>query len=240
MSLFLRGFLLLAAILAPGFSAQAQPRVVISQLLYHQVELPVFNPDGSPVLDLSEDVHEYVELHNPGTQPADLSGWRLSGGISFTFPAGTLMQTGQFLVVAKYPARIATVYGLNVAGLLGPWTGQIGNDGDTLRLHDNTNAIVDALSYSASSPWAIGANALGAEDEYTGLNSAAYQYRGRSLERVSMSSVDSMVWSVASVRHDTSSIGEIGVMASISFFSRARSVVRPTLMPPWGTVTMAT
>ena len=88
MSFSLRGLLLLATCIAPGFAAQAQPRVVISEIMYHPVELPAFNPDGSPVLDLSDDVHEYVEFHNSGTATANLSGWRLAGGISFTFPAG--------------------------------------------------------------------------------------------------------------------------------------------------------
>src|SRR6185503_10671662 len=40
--------------------------------------------------------------------------------------------------------------------------------------------------YSAEFPWAISADALGAEDEWIGLNSSNFQYRGRSLERVSV------------------------------------------------------
>ena len=74
-------------------------------------------------------------------------------------------------------------------GTLWAWgrndSGQLGNGGDTLRLRDASDAVVDAVSYSASFPWAIGADALGADDEWTGLNSYNFQYRGRSLERVS-------------------------------------------------------
>ena len=38
--------------------------------MYHPVEEPAFNADGTPVLDLYEDVHEFVEIYNPG-QPAE-------------------------------------------------------------------------------------------------------------------------------------------------------------------------
>src|SRR5437667_1439878 len=81
--------------------ALGQPRIAISEIMYHPVERPAFKADGSPVLDLSKDIHEFVELHNPGTTAVNLGGWRFSGGISYRFPAHTILQPGQFLVVAK-------------------------------------------------------------------------------------------------------------------------------------------
>jgi hypothetical protein len=167
--------------------ALGQSRVVISEIMYHPVERPAFNADGSPVLDLSKDVHEFIELHNPGPSAANLGEWRLTGGISYLFPANTVLQPGQFLVVAKNPEQLAAVpaYHLSPGSLLGPFSGQLGNDHDTIRLRDNANHVVDEVSYSASFPWAIGADALGAEDDFTGLDSRQHQYRGRSLERVS-------------------------------------------------------
>src|SRR5439155_3853538 len=71
--------------------------------------------------------------------------------------------------------------------ILGPYSGQLGNSGDTIRLRDASDAIVDSVSYSSSFPWAISADALGADDDWTGLDSSRFQYRGRSLERVSFS-----------------------------------------------------
>lgn len=175
-----------ATILAAApLSSLAQ--VKISELMYHPVEKAVFLTNGAPVLDLSDDVHEFIELHNPGATTVALSNWRLSGGLSYEFPAGTTISAGGYVVVAKDPARLAAVpqYGLTTNQLLGPYDGQLSNQGDQVRLRNELGEVIDAVSYSAGFPWAISADGLGADDEWTGLNSLNYQYRGRSLERVS-------------------------------------------------------
>ena len=176
---------LLTAFAFAGVTARAD--VLLSEIMYHPVEEPAFDANGNPVLDLSDDVHEFVEIKNTGAAAVSLAGWKLSGGIDFTFPAGASIAAGQWLVIAKNPSRIVTVYGLSAAIVLGPWSGKLGNSGDNVQLKNAGDTVVDAVTYSSASPWAIGADALGADDEWTGLNSATYQYKGRSLERVSFS-----------------------------------------------------
>ncbi len=179
-------FLLLAALVP------SKAQVVINEIHYHPVEKPAFDIGGNPIFagtgtaaDLADDVHEFIELTNVGASPVSLAGYKLTGGINFTFPAGTSIATGGYLVVAKNPARIQTVY--SIAGVLGPWVGKLGNNGDTVRLENTGGTTIDSASYSASFPWAISANGLGANDDFTGLSSANYQYKGRSLQRVSPS-----------------------------------------------------
>ena len=60
----------------------ATAEVVINEIFYHA-------PD-----DL-EDL-EYVELFNSGAMKVDLSGWKLSKGVKFSFPKGTVLDAGQF------------------------------------------------------------------------------------------------------------------------------------------------
>lgn len=165
----------------------ASAQVVFSEIMYHPVEEPAFNADGSPVLDLYEDVHEFIEIYNAGAQDVSLDAWEITGGISYSFPRGSSIRAGQYLVVAKDPQRLAAVpaYHLSPEQLLGPWQGQLSNRRDTIRLRDAQQQVVDAVTYSAEFPWAIGADALGAGDLWTGLKRIDYQYRGRSLERVS-------------------------------------------------------
>ena len=50
---------------------------VISEVMYHPVEKPAFDAAGDPLFDLTDDIHEFIEIHNPdGTQVA-LGGWEL-------------------------------------------------------------------------------------------------------------------------------------------------------------------
>ena len=159
--------------------------VLFNEIQYHPVEKAAFNADGSPVLDLTEDVHEFVELFNPGPGAAVLGGWTLTGGIQFSFPTGTSLPEGGFLVLSGHPDRIENVYALPTGSVLGPWTGQLSNRRETLELRDRSGLVVESVSYHSDSPWPISADSLGADDEWTHLHSADYQYRGRSLERVS-------------------------------------------------------
>ncbi len=175
-------------LLTLGALTTTQAQVRVSEVMYHPVEKAAFDTNGSPRLDLADDVHEFIELHNTGPAAVPLAGWRISGGVSFVFPGDASIAAGGFLVIAKNPARLAALpqYGLNIdEDILGPYSGQLGNNGDTVRLQDFSDVVVDAVAYSPAFPWAIGADALGADDEWTGLNSANHQYRGRSLERVS-------------------------------------------------------
>lgn len=176
---------LLGACLASA-PAPASAQVVFSEIHYHPVEEPAFNTDGSPVLDIAEDVHEFIELENAGPVSVDIGGWALDGGVDFTFPAGTAIPPGGFRVVARVPARLQTVYGLSAGAVLGPYAGNLSNSGDTVRLKNGEGGTVDEVSYSPQFPWPMSAAALGAQDRFTGLSSIAYQYKGRSLQRVSV------------------------------------------------------
>src|SRR5688572_20819738 len=158
-------------------------QVVINEIHYHPVELPAFQTDGTPQLDLTEDLHEFIELHNPGDAPVDLSGWTLANAVDFTFSPGTIIGSGSYLVIARNRSRLETVYG--ISGVLGNYEGKLSNADDTVRLRNAAGETIDSVSYSSQFPWATGADGLGADEDFTLLNSAIYQYKGRSLERVS-------------------------------------------------------
>ncbi len=162
----------------------ASGQVVINEIHYHPVEEPAFNLNGTPVLDLSGDIHEFVEIHNVGLAPVNLDGWKLDDGIAFTFPVGTTIPAGGYKVVAKNVARVTAVY-TGLTGVLGPFEGQLSNGGETIKLKDSSGAVVNSVAYSSSFPWTSSADALGAGPSFLGFDRYPYQYRGRSLERVS-------------------------------------------------------
>lgn len=177
--------LALAAFL--GLATAASAQVLVTEIHYHPVEEASFNADGTPFLQLTNDVHEFVEIQNTGATSIDVGGWTLAGGVGFTFPTNTILDSGKFCVVARDPARLAAVYALQPAEVLGPYSGHLGNGSDTVRIRDLAGNLVDSVSYDSRFPWAQSADALGAQDRFTGLSATNFQYKGRSLQRVSTS-----------------------------------------------------
>lgn len=100
--------------------------------------------------------HEFIEIANTGTDYVDLSGWTLSGGVTFTFPAGTVLPPAgntRFdgkLIIAKSAAGWRTRSVSPKAGegrfVLMAYDGQIDRTGETIFLSDSGGNIRDELT----------------------------------------------------------------------------------------------
>ena len=81
---------------------------------------------------------EFVELYNASGELAlDLTGAKFTSGIDFTFPAGTTLAPGGYLVMiptANFGAFRAH-YGLDASvALMGPYVGNLANEGEEITL----------------------------------------------------------------------------------------------------------
>ncbi len=129
------------ALLSTSLSAFAADSVVVfNELQYH------------PANEVTQT--EWIELRNMHGVDVDISGWRIEGGVDFTFPEGTKIAGGAFLVVAKVPSQIP--------GAVGPFAGILDNGGEELRLVNRSDRSLDVLSYSDDGDWATGADGSGA------------------------------------------------------------------------------
>lgn len=124
-------------------------RVVFNEIMYH----PTVS-GGS-----------FIELKSlASTTTYDLSNWRIEG-VGFTFPAGTLLAPGGYLVIAKDRAVFTSTYG-NSISLAGEFSGQLQNNGETLWLvkpgaTPAEDTIIDQITYSDSAPWPTAADGQG-------------------------------------------------------------------------------
>ena len=112
--------------------------VMINEIMYH--------PPSHAVGD------EFIELINDGTKSVDLSGWSITGGIDVVLPSA-VMAPGEFLVVAADVSQFTATYGA-VNQVVGPWSGQLSNRSDALRLRDEMGQIVDSVTYADEGDWA--------------------------------------------------------------------------------------
>ncbi|MCX8157827.1 MAG: lamin tail domain-containing protein, partial [Verrucomicrobiae bacterium] len=122
--------------------------LVISEIMYRPAPHPTFTNSL-----------EFVEIANTRGEPEDLSGWRLSGDIDFTFPPGTVIPGGGFLVVARSPQDLQALY--NLPAVLGPFTNNLPNDKGTLRLRHRTGAVMLEVTYRDQPPWPVAADGTG-------------------------------------------------------------------------------
>jgi hypothetical protein len=94
---------------------------------------------------------QWVELHNKGPADVNIGGWRFSSAVDYTFPPGTNLPAGGFLIVAWDPAAFTALHPGITA--LGPWTGRLSGKGERLRLRDAADNIVDEVPYFDSGRW---------------------------------------------------------------------------------------
>ncbi|HYG33598.1 MAG TPA: CotH kinase family protein, partial [Clostridia bacterium] len=111
-----------------------------------------YNPPDNTVRE------EFIELHNPTLSDIDVSLWQIAGGIDFTIPSGTSIPGGGFLVLAQAPPTLLSRYGVEA---LGPWSGALSSDGETVTLNDANGKKVNEVSYKPEFPWPIGADGEG-------------------------------------------------------------------------------
>ena len=91
----------------------------------------------------------FIELFNCGAEPFDLSGAKFSSGVGFTFPAGTTVAPGEFLLVAANPARFA-----GLGARVFDWQGSaVPTAGSPIWLRDSRGLEIDYVAYASSTPW---------------------------------------------------------------------------------------
>lgn len=121
----------------PGPSTRRTP-LTISEIMYHPAE----RTDGRRM--------EFVEIYNSNPYYEDISGFRLSGDIAYTFPPNTILPGGGFVVVARSPEDLLAINGVQA---MGPYESSLPNDRGTVRLRNQWDAILVEVNYESRLPW---------------------------------------------------------------------------------------
>lgn len=121
--------------------------LIISEIMYN-----------APLSSNGKDL-EFLEIYNSEEWEVDLSGYRLSGEVSFVFPPNTSVGKRSYLVIAKDPDALKEEY--NLTRVLGPWQGSLGNGGGRIRLRNTIDAIIQEIEYSDITPWPASADGSG-------------------------------------------------------------------------------
>ncbi len=133
-------------------------KLALTELHYNPVEPTAAELAVDSGLSASD--FEFVEIQNVGMSELDLTGYRLSGGVNFTFPALTL-DVGEYAVVANDPAAFAIRYGA-VDTVGSGFAGNLSNGGEDLVLRDATGETLLDFRYGDGDPWPDRSDGAGA------------------------------------------------------------------------------
>ncbi len=157
-------FILVIIFILGGFTntAESRPSVVINEIHYDP--------------DVATELVEFVELHNFGSTDIDISGWYFSDGISYSFPAGSVLPTGGYIIVGQSPTHIIDKWNNNSRTFLpqaliyGPFelASKLDSSGEKVELCDADGRIVDEVDYQLGFPWPTVGDAVPEDKPGTG------------------------------------------------------------------------
>ncbi len=100
---------------------------------------------------------EFIEIFNASAQKMDISGYTLSSPIDFTFPLGSILEAGEYIIVARdgdrYSGKGYRTFTWDGVGLADNW----GN----VELKNSAGKVVDLVNYNQITGWPAVANGGG-------------------------------------------------------------------------------
>ena len=124
------------------FSGSSQPALLtVSEFNYHS--------------DSTLDSKDWIELHNYGIIPLNISGWKFKDqdeNSLYTFPTGTVLLPNSYLVVSSDLTAFNQAYP-SVTNVIGPFDFHLSNGGDQIRIYDANNLLYLSFYYQNISPW---------------------------------------------------------------------------------------
>ncbi|MCH2585555.1 MAG: lamin tail domain-containing protein, partial [Planctomycetes bacterium] len=116
--------------------------VVINEIHFH----PTYVPADENCERQCSDAQQWIELINRSEEAVDLTGWKLTNGVRFTFDPGTTLAAGGYLVVASSLEGFSTIHE-GVENVVGDWSGRLNHSSDTVNLRDSLGNRVARVVY---------------------------------------------------------------------------------------------
>lgn len=139
---------------SPITEADFYPAQDLSGLRFTEI---MYNPPTFGLVP-GEEV-EFLELKNSGSVVIDLGGLTFSSGINFAFPNRTMLQPGQFFVLAANSTAFAAKYpGVAIHGV---YSGRLNNGGEVITLSDPLGTTVMEFDYKDSGRWPVAPDGFG-------------------------------------------------------------------------------
>lgn len=106
-------------------------------------------------LSPARQAQDYIQLINTNDICVDMSGWKLSGAVDFTFPAGTVIVSNSFTFVSPdmkaFRQRATSPKGGERLLVVGPCKGLLSAQGQIVTLADRRGRVITTNAYAWAS-----------------------------------------------------------------------------------------
>ena len=135
----------------PGTIPASPQNLTLSEILYHPA-----SPSASETAAgfLSENDFEFIRLTNSSTSPIDLTGILFTAGISFSAAPNlqNLLPPNASTVIVRNARAWSARFG-SLWPILGEFSGQLDNGGESISLLSASGEPIASLTYDDRSPW---------------------------------------------------------------------------------------
>lgn len=145
---------MLMSLIAVSNNSTFHPTHVLSSrtsLLLADTDIVINEIHYNPCVNQGSDGNfEFVELFNSGATTVDLSGWEFTQGFDFTFPNGSSIAPGEYIVIA----RNASSYSGNGYQVF-QWAngGALSNTSEDIELENDNGNVIDYVLYDDGGSW---------------------------------------------------------------------------------------
>ena len=125
------------------------PEIIVSEINYNSY--------------VDYNMGDWIELHNAGTDAIDISYWKITDryeGNAYILPAGSVIESDEYLVIAKDPIAFSNVHP-DITNVVGGYDFEWDNSGDDIRLFDIAGNEIIHMAYADSLGWPQGADGTG-------------------------------------------------------------------------------
>lgn len=131
----------------------------IAEFMYHPADPSVSERAAGFT---NGDDFEYVELLNTGAADVVMAGVKFTAGITFDFTQSSIALLGpsERALIVKNRAAFELRYGKELP-IAGEYAGSLNNAGETVRLEDSQNALIQEITYGDSGAWHSAADGSG-------------------------------------------------------------------------------
>jgi len=116
--------------------------LLLTEIMYHP---------AAGGTNFTSDDFEFIELKSVASGNLELSGLHFTNGIAYSFPVGTFLAPGHFIVLVSNPDAFSNRYpAVHVNGV---YSGKLSNSGEKLTLVHATGATIFSVNYGTTAPW---------------------------------------------------------------------------------------